>query len=64
MSRTSPALLAGTLLLAAAHSLAAEEKPPAGMKTPADPYASLPYRFIGPPGNRVSAEDDDDDWDG
>jgi hypothetical protein len=29
----------------------AADAPPA----PADPYAALAYRFIGPPGNRVSA---------
>ena len=29
--------------------------PPAAEVRPADPYAALKYRFIGPPGNRVSA---------
>ena len=28
---------------------------PAQEAKPADPYAALKYRFIGPPGNRVSA---------
>ena len=37
-------------LLCAVRAGAADAPPP-----PADPYAALEYRFIGPPGNRVSA---------
>jgi len=47
-------LVAATLLGCALSIPAAETgAPPSGK--PADPYAELRYRFIGPPGNRVSA---------
>ncbi|MFI5181255.1 MAG: sialidase [Thermoanaerobaculia bacterium] len=50
MKRVAPVAIAGLALAAIffSVSLAAAEKP-------VDPYAALAYRFIGPPGNRVSA---------
>jgi photosystem II stability/assembly factor-like uncharacterized protein len=53
--RLSPVLL---LTLFAAHGAAAPPAKPEAAKAPEeawDPYAALAYRFIGPPGNRVSA---------
>ena len=38
-----------------AASQAKSSAPPSGGVKPADPYAALTYRFVGPPGNRVSA---------
>ena len=46
------------VLVAAATLGAAKPKPtavPSGEEKPKDPYAELKYRFLGPPGNRVSA---------
>ncbi len=48
------AALASTLLAGAAPVRQAPAPAAAGEKPP-DPYAGLAYRFIGPPGNRVSA---------
>ncbi len=50
----SAALLA-MLLTGAAPRGKAAPVPAAGDSKPPDPYAGLAYRFIGPPGNRVSA---------
>jgi photosystem II stability/assembly factor-like uncharacterized protein len=49
VAAAAAALLLGTAARAARPPAKAEAKPPA------DPYAVLAYRFIGPPGNRVSA---------
>ena len=49
-SLRSPSCVAVISLLCAARAGAADAPP-----APADPYAALEYRFIGPPGNRVSA---------
>jgi photosystem II stability/assembly factor-like uncharacterized protein len=56
MRRRSLAYLsvAGLLLIGAAQSGKPGATAPEAEKT-ADPYAALKYRFIGPPGNRVSA---------
>ncbi len=44
-----------TTLLTGAVPARQAPAPAAGEAKPPDPYAGLPYRFIGPPGNRVSA---------
>jgi len=52
------AVVAAVLAFASAPGGAQTGKPPAPAAAeakPADPYAALKYRFIGPPGNRVSA---------
>ncbi len=50
----------GAVFMAAAaalHAAASPAKPPAspGTSVPIDRYASMAYRFVGPPGNRVSS---------
>ena len=59
MRNLSRTLIAASALAVAAAASAAARKPtpsptPVAGK-PADPYAELKYRFIGPPGNRTSA---------
>jgi photosystem II stability/assembly factor-like uncharacterized protein len=49
------ATLAAALLTLLTGAAPARQAPATGEAKPPDPYAGLPYRFIGPPGNRVSA---------
>ncbi len=51
----SGAALLAAALLADASPARKAAAPAAGEVKPPDPYAGLAYRFIGPPGNRVSA---------
>ena len=49
------AALLGVVAVAAAEPSSKSAPPAAEENKPADPYVALTYRFIGPPGNRVSA---------
>jgi photosystem II stability/assembly factor-like uncharacterized protein len=46
---------AAVVLASPAQGAQAARQAPAADQKPADPYAALKFRFIGPPGNRVSA---------